>query len=261
MSKTKGNVVGPDEASRATAPTRCRLYILYMGPAEQDKEWTDDGSRARRASSAGSGASCSRSPRGRRRGRPADGELAREAHATIDRVTDDILRRFQFHTPIAALFELVNELSRGHRRGREVALRDRDRPLADPAVRAARRRGAVGAARPRAALGAAVAGGRPGAPRARDGRGRRPGERQAPRPAEVPAGHAGGRARRAGARVRARAGARERRARDGRSSCPTGSSTSSPSAAGRSAALAARRHTFGTKSAHTRDGSPASLEA
>jgi leucyl-tRNA synthetase len=36
----------------------------------------------------------------------------RAAHRTIDRVSDDILRRFQFHTPIAALFELVNETYR-----------------------------------------------------------------------------------------------------------------------------------------------------
>ena len=36
----------------------------------------------------------------------------RAAHRTIDRVSDDILRRFQFHTPIAALFELVNEIFR-----------------------------------------------------------------------------------------------------------------------------------------------------
>jgi leucyl-tRNA synthetase len=41
---------------------------------------------------------------------PADGDLVRTAHRTIDRVTDDVLRRFQFHTPIAALFELVNEI-------------------------------------------------------------------------------------------------------------------------------------------------------
>ena len=47
------------------------------------------------------------------------------------------------------------------------ALRGRDGRLADPAVCAARRRGAVGAARPRAPLGAAVAGGRRVVPRAR----------------------------------------------------------------------------------------------
>ena len=40
-----------------------------------------------------------------------EGPLARKANETIVRVTDDVLRRFQFHTPIAALMELVNDLS------------------------------------------------------------------------------------------------------------------------------------------------------
>jgi leucyl-tRNA synthetase len=45
---------------------------------------------------------------------PADGvregALTRKTHETIARVTDDVLRRFQFHTPISAVMELVNEL-------------------------------------------------------------------------------------------------------------------------------------------------------
>jgi leucyl-tRNA synthetase len=41
-----------------------------------------------------------------------DTPLARKAHETIARVTDDIGRRFVFNTPIAAVMELVNELSR-----------------------------------------------------------------------------------------------------------------------------------------------------
>jgi leucyl-tRNA synthetase len=44
-------------------------------------------------------------------GEPGDGPLVRKAHATIARVTDDLDRRFQFHTPIAAVMELVNELA------------------------------------------------------------------------------------------------------------------------------------------------------
>src|SRR5262249_45008113 len=39
------------------------------------------------------------------------GPLVQKAHETIARVTDDIGRRFSFNTPIAALMELVNELS------------------------------------------------------------------------------------------------------------------------------------------------------
>jgi leucyl-tRNA synthetase len=110
MSKTRGNVEGPDELVDRYGADAVRLYILFMGPADQDMEWTPDGVEgivrflrrlwrvvhevAERA--------------------PAEGEpgpLTRKANETIAKVTDDVLRRFQFHTPISALMELVNELS------------------------------------------------------------------------------------------------------------------------------------------------------
>jgi leucyl-tRNA synthetase len=43
---------------------------------------------------------------------PTDGSLARKSHWAIAKVTDDIGRRFAFNTAIAAVMELVNELSR-----------------------------------------------------------------------------------------------------------------------------------------------------
>ena len=112
MSKSRGNVVSPDDAVERYGADALRLYILYMGPAEQDKEWSDAGIE-------GTARLVDRvwrlalevAARGEV-GAPADGELVRAAHRTIDRVSDDILRRFQFHTPIAALFELVNETYR-----------------------------------------------------------------------------------------------------------------------------------------------------
>jgi leucyl-tRNA synthetase len=112
MSKTKGNIVTPDAAIERYGADVVRLYILYMGPAEQDKEWSDDGIE-------GTARLVDRiwrlvlevAARGPAEA-PADGELVRATHRTIDRVSDDILRRFQFHTPIAALFELVNEIYR-----------------------------------------------------------------------------------------------------------------------------------------------------
>jgi leucyl-tRNA synthetase len=112
MSKSKGNVVSPDEAVERYGADALRLYILYMGPAEHDKEWNDEGieGTARLLDRVWRLALevAARGPVDA----PADGELVRAAHRTIDRVSDDILRRFQFHTPIAALFELVNEIYR-----------------------------------------------------------------------------------------------------------------------------------------------------
>src|SRR5262245_51160261 len=112
MSKSKGNVVSPDAMVAQYGADAVRLYILYMGPAEQDKEWHDSGlggtwrlldriwRLAHEVAARGE------------TGAPGDGELVRTTHRTIERVSDDILRRFQFHTPIAALFELVNEVYR-----------------------------------------------------------------------------------------------------------------------------------------------------
>jgi leucyl-tRNA synthetase len=111
MSKSKGNVSGPDELVEQYGADAVRLYILFLGPADQDMEWAPEGADGmvrfiRRLWRAVQEAV----------DRPvSDGEptpLARKAHETIARVTDDIERRFVFNTPIAAVMELVNELTR-----------------------------------------------------------------------------------------------------------------------------------------------------
>ena len=111
MSKSKGNVTGPDALVEAFGADAVRLYILFLGPADQDMEWTDDGADGMRRFVARVWRTVLAAA-----DRPAwDGEptpLARKAHETIARVTDDIGRRFVFNTPIAAVMELVNELSK-----------------------------------------------------------------------------------------------------------------------------------------------------
>jgi leucyl-tRNA synthetase len=110
MSKTKGNVEGPDAVVDAYGADAVRLYILFMGPADQDMEWTDSGIEGtvrflwRLWRVVHEVVEAAPSPGER------EGLLARKANETIVRVTDDVLRRFQFHTPISALMELVNEL-------------------------------------------------------------------------------------------------------------------------------------------------------
>ena len=110
MSKSKGNVVAPDEMVERYGAEAVRLYILFMGPAEADKEWQDAGiegmfrflSRLWRLGLEVAEA-------GPVEGEP-DGPLVRKAHETIRKVSDDIERRFQFNTPIAAVTELVNDI-------------------------------------------------------------------------------------------------------------------------------------------------------
>jgi leucyl-tRNA synthetase len=112
MSKSKGNVIVPDEYIERYGADACRLYLLFIGPVEQDAEWQDAGfegivrflHRLWRVSMEHAGDSAE--------GDPGDTPLARKAHATIDKVTDDIGRRFALNTPIAAVMELVNEISK-----------------------------------------------------------------------------------------------------------------------------------------------------
>jgi leucyl-tRNA synthetase len=112
MSKSRGNVAGPDAMVDAYGADAVRLYILFLGPADQDMEWTDSGIegivRFLRRLWRTVGEVAEQAPTSG----AADTPLARKAHATIAKVTDDIERRFQFHTPIAAVMELVNELAR-----------------------------------------------------------------------------------------------------------------------------------------------------
>jgi leucyl-tRNA synthetase len=109
MSKTRGNVTGPDELVEQYGADAVRLYILFMGPADQDMEWTESGiegmTRFVRRLWRTVHEVAAASPR---EGEP--GALTRKAHETIARVTDDIGRRTQFNTPIAAVMELVNEI-------------------------------------------------------------------------------------------------------------------------------------------------------
>ena len=111
MSKSRGNVLGPDELIDAYGADPLRLYILFIGPADQDMEWTESGiegmNRFVRRLWRTVGEVAARTPAG---GGPA-GPLARKAHETIARVTDDIGRRQSFNTAIAAVMELLNELA------------------------------------------------------------------------------------------------------------------------------------------------------
>jgi leucyl-tRNA synthetase len=112
MSKSKGNVVTPDELIERFGADALRLYILFMGPADQDKEWQDTGvegtSRFLHRLWRVVHEELEREQTGVTTGTP----LARKAHSTIAKVTDDIERRFVFNTPVSAVMELVNELSR-----------------------------------------------------------------------------------------------------------------------------------------------------
>ena len=121
MSKRAGNVVGPDDFVARYGADACRLNILFLGPADEDMEWTETSVEAMRRfvrrlwSVVGDVAE--QAPAGE----PENGPLARKAHWAITKVTDDVGRRFAFNTAIAAIMELVNGLSHD-RAGRDARL-------------------------------------------------------------------------------------------------------------------------------------------
>jgi leucyl-tRNA synthetase len=112
ISKRKGASQTPDDLVAEYGADASRLAILFIGPADQDMEWTESGVEGmqrfvRRLWRVVNDVS-ERAPRGE----PGDGALARKAHRTIARATDDLGRRLQFNTPISAVMELVNELAK-----------------------------------------------------------------------------------------------------------------------------------------------------
>src|SRR5436309_3439658 len=111
MSKSRGNVTAPDQLAEKYGADAVRLYILFMGPADQDMEWTEEGvegiARFLRRLWRLVNEVAEQAPR---EGSP-EGPLARKAHETIAKVSDDIGRRVVFNTPIAAVMELINALA------------------------------------------------------------------------------------------------------------------------------------------------------
>ncbi len=123
MSKSKGNVVTPDEINERYGADTGRLFILFAGPPEQDIEWSDRGvegcfrflNRVWRMVIP----HCERlkncPPELVAKLREAElteeqRRIRRRLHQTIVRVTRDIEERWHFNTAISALMELVNEL-------------------------------------------------------------------------------------------------------------------------------------------------------
>jgi len=117
MSKSRGNVVAPDEYVARLGADAVRVYLMFIGPWEQGGEWDDSGLAGvsrwlnRVWNLVLSPAETATLPDA-----PATRELRRLMHKTIRRVTEDT-ERFRFNTMVAALMEYTNGLTRAKEAG------------------------------------------------------------------------------------------------------------------------------------------------
>jgi leucyl-tRNA synthetase len=118
MSKSKGNVVSPDDMVASYGADSARVYSLFAAPPDRDLDWQEDGvagvtrflGRVWRLVTKYS--AVARSARGPEAGKP-EGlslKLLRKMHQTSAKITQDFEGRWHFNTSIAAIMELVNEI-------------------------------------------------------------------------------------------------------------------------------------------------------
>ena len=115
MSKSKGNVVSPEEIINKYGADTARLFILFAAPVDRDLDWSDQGvegsyrflGRVWRIVDA-----YDQAAKENHTGDLTKDEVAlrRELHRVIKKVTEDLDNNFNFNTAISAIMELVNAM-------------------------------------------------------------------------------------------------------------------------------------------------------
>jgi leucyl-tRNA synthetase len=121
MSKSKGNVVDPDDMLQKFGADALRLYVMFVAPPEKEVEWSDAGlegswrflariwrfvdlwcdhlKNVGHATETDAGTL-----------NAAERHLRRKTHETVRRITVDVEQRIHLNTAVSALMELVNDL-------------------------------------------------------------------------------------------------------------------------------------------------------
>ncbi len=115
MSKSKGNVVSPEEIVNTYGADTARLFILFAAPVDRDLDWSDQGvegsyrflGRVWRIIDAYQQVAAKNVTGDLTKEETA---LRRELHRVIKKVTEDLDNNFNFNTAISAVMELVNAM-------------------------------------------------------------------------------------------------------------------------------------------------------
>ena len=114
MSKSRGNVVNPDEFVEQWGADSFRTYLMFLGPYEQGGDFRDSGISGVRRFLDRLWASVHESTADE-----PDPAVLRKLHQTIAKVSDDV-PRLSYNTAIAAMMEYMNVLRAGERQVRRA---------------------------------------------------------------------------------------------------------------------------------------------
>jgi leucyl-tRNA synthetase len=115
MSKSKGNVVSADAMAETYGTDTARLFALFAAPPEKDLDWQDAGVEGMHRFLARVYRFVTRNiDLATSNGGPqsdADRRVLRKLHQTLKKATEDFETRWHFNTSIAAIMELMNEVT------------------------------------------------------------------------------------------------------------------------------------------------------
>ena len=133
MSKSKGNTVDPQSLIEQYGADTVRLFIMFAAPPEQSLEWSDSAVEGSHrflkrlwklaATHLEAGTAPALTPENLT---GPQQDLRRKTHETIAKVSDDYGRRLTFNTAIAAVMELVNDISRFQRQSEQCLAVERE---------------------------------------------------------------------------------------------------------------------------------------